>query len=137
MVKIFTARALVRYRDKYLLLKKAKDSYFPKNVGKWECPGETVEDGETSKDAIMRGIKEETGLVCKILKQLPTIHITDGEVDSTCDVYLLEATGNVRLSDEHSDFSWVSAEHVRDFPLVKYANLLLRYFNNPEKYLSR
>ena len=53
--------AVVNCRDKILLGKKRKDS--PKFLaGEWHIPGETVEDGESDQEALIRGIKEETGL---------------------------------------------------------------------------
>jgi len=137
MVKeIRVVKALIRYKDKYLLLKKTEDMFFPENIGKWECVGGIIEEGETSQQTIIEEVKGETNLKFRIIKKLPTIRMTDENYDSNCDVYLLEAdTDKVTLSSEHSDYSWVKPEDVKNLDLVLYASLLLEYFNNPEKYL--
>jgi 8-oxo-dGTP diphosphatase len=135
-IKIRLTKALIRYNDKYLLLQKSRDKYFPENVGKWECSGGLVEKGETSRQAILREAKRETGLEFKVVKKLPTLRQTDKAYDSKCDVYLIEAkSGNVKICDEHTDYKWVKAEEVRNVDLVLYASLLLEFFNNPKKYL--
>ena len=135
--KIRLAKALVKYEDKYLLLKKARDKYFPENVGKWECSGGLIEKGETSRQAILREVKRETGLEFKVIKKLPTLRQTDEDYDSHCDIYLIEAKSNkVKLSDEHLSYKWIKAEEVKNMNLVLYASLLLEFFNNEGKYLK-
>ncbi len=136
--QINIAKALIRYKGKYLLLKKADDAYFPENIGKWECPGGVIEENETSEETILRKTQEETGLKCKILKELPTLKMTDKNYDSQCNVYLLEAQKEdvVLNPEEHSEFIWVEPQDVKTMDLVLYANLLLEYFNNPETYLN-
>ena len=44
-----------------MLGKKRRDSY-KVLAGHWHVPGETVEEGETDESALIRGVKEETGL---------------------------------------------------------------------------
>ncbi len=145
MQKIKLVKALIRYNRyksanesaRYLLLQKAEDKFFPENIRKWECSGGLIKPGETSKDAIIREVKRETGLDFKIVKQLPTLRMTDKKYDSHCDVYLIEATSNnIKLSEEHLDYKWMKAEDIKNMNLVLYANLLLEFFNNPEKYLD-
>jgi 8-oxo-dGTP diphosphatase len=136
-IKIRLVKALVRHNDKYLLLKKSRDKYFPEHVGKWECSGGLVENEETSRQAILREVKRETGLEIKVVKKLPTLRQTDKDYDSKCDVYLIEAkSDNVKICDEHTDYKWLNAEEVRNVDLVLYASLLLEFFNNPKKYLE-
>jgi 8-oxo-dGTP pyrophosphatase MutT (NUDIX family) len=147
MPKIDLVKAIVRYKSpfthdkkfvygkkndgdstRYLLLQKAEDANL-ENIGKWECVGGFIEKGETSIMTIERELKEETGLELKCFKKLPTIR--------NCDVYLIDASSNtVRLSDEHSDYRWVKARDVQKMELVAHADLLLEFFNNPDKYFS-
>jgi 8-oxo-dGTP diphosphatase len=135
--KIKLTKALIKFNDKYLLLKKASDRYFPENVGKWECSGGTIEEGETSEQTITREVRRETGLEFKIDKKITTLRQIDEAYDSICDVYLIKAKShNVKLSDEHSDYKWIKADKVKDMPLVLYASLLLEFFNNEGKYLK-
>jgi 8-oxo-dGTP pyrophosphatase MutT (NUDIX family) len=125
---------------RYLLLQKAKDKFFPENIGKWEFCGGLVKKIENSRQAITREMTEETGLKkeeFRIVNQLPTKTMKDEKYESICDVYLIDVVSmNVKLSSEHSDYKWVKAEDVQKQDLVLYADLLLEFFNNPEKYLS-
>ncbi len=136
--QINIAKALIRYKGKYLLLKKADDAYFPENIGKWECPGGVIEENETPEETILRKTKQETESECKIIKELPLLRMTDENYDSQCNVYLLEAQKEdvVLNPEEHSEFIWVEPQDVKTMDLVLYANLLLEYFNNPETYLN-
>ena len=142
MKKLRLVKAIIRYNRnesaRYLLLKKAKDKFFPENIGKWECPGGLIEEGEIPEKAIIREIKEETGLEGRIVKQLPTIRMTDEQYDSRCDVYLIDAASmNVKLNKkEHLDYAWMKSGDVKNIDLVLYASLLLEFFNNPNKYLD-
>jgi 8-oxo-dGTP diphosphatase len=105
VTKIRLVKALVRHNDKYLLLKKSRDKFFPENIGKWECSGGLIEKGETSKKAILREVKRETGLEIKVIKKFPTLRMTDMSYDSKCDVYLIDVKSkSVELSDEHTEY---------------------------------
>lgn len=158
MKELRLVKAIVRYRPinparkfvqgnvsadsqaRYLLMQKAIDAYFSQNVGKWECVGGRIKPKETSIDAITREMTEETGLgrdKFKIVKQLPILNMTDEEYDSHCDVYLIDATSTeITLSEEHSEYRWFKAEDIKKQALVKYAGILLEFFNNPEEYFN-
>ncbi len=138
VTEIKIAKALIRHNGKYLLLKKAEDAYFPENIGKWECSGGEIEESKTPEETILRETKQETELDCKIIKELPELRITDKNYDSHCKIYLLEAPQKDITLDpkKHSEFTWVEPQEVKTMDLVIYANLLLEYFCNPEKYLD-
>jgi mutator protein MutT len=60
-------------RDGKLLMVKR---YEPETKGahlKWEIPGGKVDFGETREEAIVREIKEETGVLTKVERLLPTV----------------------------------------------------------------
>lgn len=158
MQKLHVVKAIVRYQPsvnttpkfrygngengsstRYLLLKKQEDEN-PEAIGKWECAGGRIKPRETPLEAIAREIKEEIGIEigrnAKIFKQFPTLKDISKRYDLECDVYLIEAYSmTIKLSSEHSDYAWKKAEEVKNMNLVPYANLLLEFFNNPEKYL--
>jgi 8-oxo-dGTP diphosphatase len=136
MRKIILTRALVRFGGKYLLLRKAKDDFLPENIGRWECPGGKIHEGKMPAQEVLREVEEETGLKCKIIKELPFVSMKTNEIDSNCFIFLLEAPSRkIKLSNEHSEFKWVRASDVKNFELVRFASLLLEYFNNEESYL--
>lgn len=68
------AIAIINYEGKILIGKKRSDSK-KFLAGKWHLPGETLEKGETEEQALIRGIKEETGLDIVVGKYLAS-HIT-------------------------------------------------------------
>jgi 8-oxo-dGTP diphosphatase len=61
MNKFFIAgHALIRKGEEYLVLKRSeRNDYMPL---KWDIPGGIVEMGETVEQAVIREVKEETGL---------------------------------------------------------------------------
>ena len=131
---LYITKGLVRYKGKYLLLKKAKD-ILPENNGKWECSGGKIKEKEDPQEAILREIKAETGLECKIAKELPILHMRNEKVDSVCRVYVVDAPSDkIKLGGEHSDYKWLKPGEVKKMELVMFADLLLKYFNNAEEY---
>ncbi len=84
----------------------------------WEFPKGGIEKGETEEEALLREIKEETGLDAKIVCRLPYeiaydypesfLKKTKTEyAGAKQSVYLLSADGAVKLSAEHRRFSWL------------------------------
>jgi len=131
---LYITKGLVRCRGKYLLLRKAKD-ILPANNGKWECSGGKIREKEDPQDTILREVKEETGLDGKIVKELPILHMRNEVFDSVCRVYVVDVRyDNVKLSEDHSEYKWVKPMDVKKMELVMFADLLLRYFNNPKEY---
>ncbi len=57
-----TTAALVFDKDKVLLIKRTKEPW----KGMWHFPGGHVDEGELPQDAVIREIKEETGLDAEI-----------------------------------------------------------------------
>ena len=59
-----TATALVLYKNKLLLTKRARAPY----QGWWDLPGGFIDRGEDSSRAVVRELKEETGLNINVKK---------------------------------------------------------------------
>ena len=132
MKEIKQVKILVRYKDRYLLLKKVKDIHSD-HVGGWEVPGGKIKNNEDPKEASIREVKEETKLNCKLIKELKPLQLEkDGIRTSTC-VYLAEAENDkVTISDEHSDYKWVSYEDIDNLKKVIYEDLLKQYIKDAE-----
>lgn len=100
-------------KDQYgrvLILKRVStDRAFP---GKWDLPGGKVDKGESLQEAIVREVKEETGLDVTVSKYAG---VYEGALSTrdrryiihTFELILLPQKKTVALSFEHEDFLWV------------------------------
>ncbi len=100
---------LLNERGKVLfLLRSPTSTHWP---GEWQFPEGKIEKGETSEDAVKREIKEETNLnVHKITflgKRSVQMTWKDEVVLAHRDVFLVDWSGSVTLSGEHSQYKWV------------------------------
>ena len=87
----------------------------------WEYPGGMVEPGETFQDALIREIKEETGVDVEIIGFIGLCKNVEKDVvniDFSCR-YL---SGELTTSSESSEVMWVRKEDALDmvtFPLTR------------------
>ena len=65
-----TVKGVVIYQGKVLVLKRVRPS--TDGLGYWEMPGGGLEYGETPHEALVRELKEETGLDIEIIKPVYT-----------------------------------------------------------------
>lgn len=86
----------------------------------WSLPKGHLEDGETTEDAAVREVEEETGIRGRVLAALGTIDYwfvaDDRRIHKTVHHYLLEAAGG-ELSDqdlEVDEVAWVPLDELRE-----------------------
>ena len=95
---------------KFLLMKRAdNDTFLP---GVWEIPGGKLEFGEDPLIGAKREVKEEAGLDVELISPLSIWTYGDNsggtqyiQIDYLCKVV---GYGEVKLSEEHSDFAWIT-----------------------------
>ena len=80
----------------------------------WELPGGKVERGEFFADALVREIKEETNLDVEIGDFCEAVQ-NDYSHKRTVQLmmYLINVEGEVKISDEHTEFMWASIEKMK------------------------
>lgn len=86
--------------------------------GKWELPGGKVEKGESFDDAIVREIKEETNLDCKVGDFAEAIQRDYTHKRSVQLVmYLEDIKGEVKISNEHEEWMWAKLEDINSLDI--------------------
>jgi 8-oxo-dGTP diphosphatase len=109
------AGVLVHRQGKLLLVKRTKEP----GKGTWSFPGGAVELGETTVEAALREVKEETGLDIEIESLFDVVTYLPGERGTgsknqviVVDYLAKPKKGRVRLNAESSDFGWFTPKQV-------------------------
>ena len=84
----------------------------------WELPGGKVEKGEFFADALIREIKEETDLDSKVGDFAEAVQ-NDYMHKRTVQImmYLEDVKGEVKISDEHTDWMWADLDKIKKLKL--------------------
>ena len=108
-----TVKGIVVLDNKILLLKRVKPS--TDGLGFWELPGGGLEYGETPNQALIRELKEETGLDIVIIKPAYTFTKIREDYQTVGIGFLcIPKNDHVRLSDEHTDYCFVTIEKAKE-----------------------
>lgn len=117
------AVAAVAVKDGRVVLVKRK---YPPSAGKWSIPGGHVELGERLEDAVLRELKEETGLTGRVvgfLKPVEYIEVEGGEVryHFVILVYKVDIVGDAepRAGDDAEEAVAVPLEKALEMDLTK------------------
>ena len=106
---------LCKYKGKFLLLRRSRNSSFPL---KWGIPTGRIEQHETPKKAIIRELYEETQIVCSSenLDFIDSFQIENNDMNFLYDLFVLELTEERKIfinSREHVEYRWIE---FNDFP---------------------
>jgi 8-oxo-dGTP diphosphatase len=97
-----------------------------KDSGKWTSPGGCVEPKETPWDALIREVKEETGLVVTDYKMVDVSF----EKKCLCYLYKVKVKGKIDFSDdpdqEFKKMAYVDPQKV-DLHYPESTNIVLKY----------
>jgi len=101
-------KVLLRNTDgKYLLIRRNEEKYQSK---KWDIPGGRINIGTSLSENLAREVMEETGLTMttepKIIGAQDIFASPDRHVVRI--TYIGTAEGDPKLSDEHTEFTWVT-----------------------------
>ncbi len=106
-------KILLKNKDeKYLVMLRSGIKY-PEAGAKWEVPGGRIDPGTQLTDNLKREVMEETGLEIEGEPELiaaQDILKTNKHIVRL--TYTGEGEGEVKLSDEHTDFKWLTLEEI-------------------------
>jgi len=119
---------LSRNKPRYLLIHRPR-------YDDWSLPKGKLNRAEKHRDAALREVKEETGLVCEVLAKLsPVNYITPNGRPKQVKYWLMEAmSGNFVRNDEVDAVTWVKRSqamslltHVHDQAVLVEAHLIIK-----------
>lgn len=92
----------------------------PPEAGRWSVPGGRVEPGETIARAVVREVREETGLDVVTVRELGTIDLPAGQdtVYECHDVLAQVVGGVLTAGDDALDVRWVTRSEACSMPLT-------------------
>src|SRR4051812_40481535 len=97
-------------QGKLLLLERGGESrHFQ---GDWEFPGGKIDTGESPQQAVVREVREESGLLAEVAAGEPLWRtvVANGAVEYSFFVWKpTRSELTVKLSGEHQDFKWSKA----------------------------
>lgn len=107
-------KGIIVKEDKILVAKRALTDKF--GAGNWEIIGGKLEFGEDTETCLRREVKEEVSLEIDIEGIVYAKNVVmDKDMQMLLVVYLCNyRNGEVKISDEHTDFKWVSKEELRE-----------------------
>lgn len=90
----------------------------PPAQGLWSIPGGRVEPGESDEHAVIRELREETGLVGRVQREVGTVQraAPDGGTYVIRDFLLSVDAGDLRAADDAADAAWFTPSEVRTLP---------------------
>ncbi len=113
---------------KFLLIRRSIDKY-QEVQHKWDIPGGRIDSGSDLRENLSREVMEETELT---MTSEPRVVGAQDIFNKEQDRHIVRVTyvgtaeGTPKLSDEHTDFKWVSYEELLILPnLDKYLKALL------------
>jgi 8-oxo-dGTP diphosphatase len=104
-------------RGRLLLIKRGHEP----GAGLWSLPGGRVEPGETDAEALVREMREETGLVVVAGRLLGSVRrpLANGDVLDIRDYAATIIGGALNPGDDAADARWVGAEDFGTLPVTE------------------
>ncbi len=115
--------------DKYLVLFRSFKSNPKPHREYWDMPGGRINTGSSLIENLKREVMEETGLEIEGEPELITAQDIMKEQHVVRLVYIGFGNGEVKLSEEHSEYKWLSFEELSKLePIDSYLKKILISF---------
>jgi 8-oxo-dGTP diphosphatase len=104
-------------RGRLLLVKRGHEP----GAGLWSLPGGRIEPGETDAQALVREIREETGLAIEAGPLIGAVQRPgrDGDVFDIRDYAATVTGGTLSAGDDAADARWVTAAELPSLPVTE------------------
>jgi 8-oxo-dGTP diphosphatase len=136
ILQAIAVKAVIKNNNgKLLILREAKSYDEGTNGGLWQVPGGRIVPGEYFDSALLREVKEETGLNVRIIHPLlvgewhPVIKGIQHQIVGIF-FYCKLIKGKVMLSKEHDSYEWISAEDIMNYKIIEPDNTALKKMAN-------
>lgn len=136
-VKQFVAtKVLIEHDDKVLVLRESGKYVDGVHEGQYDVPGGRLAPGEPHDKALLREVKEETGLTISVGEPFAVTEwhpVVRGEQWQVVAIFFVahSATDTVRLSEDHDDYKWINPkDYVSEGVIANMHDVF-------EKYLAR
>ncbi|WP_175074506.1 NUDIX hydrolase [Terribacillus sp. AE2B 122] len=113
--RAFGVYAVIHKKGKLLVIHKGRGPY----INRYDLPGGSLESGEGLLEAVIREVKEETGLNAAVKKQIGVVDFMlpwqwkdFTHVHHTAVFYIAEATGELRVPEQFAGQDALGAEWV-------------------------
>jgi len=117
-------KAVLMKGDKYLILKRSPTAHTYPNH--WDFPGGRLESGEDAKKGLEREVFEETGLKIRPGRPEFTFHEMLNGHPVVFIIYRCQRiSGEIRLSQEHTEFRWATREEILKLETENYLRAFL------------
>jgi len=97
--------AVIKKNGRYLIGRRPEGGLLS---GLWEFPGGKIEPGETHEQALLREVKEETGLTIRPGDRIATVDHAYSHLSVTLHVYACQVTGGTHRARYHTQLKWVT-----------------------------
>ncbi|MHA6529599.1 NUDIX hydrolase [Paenibacillus sp. BAC0078] len=110
---VVAVKGVIVHKGKILLVQRAAEDSV--GAGSWECPGGKIEFGEGLETALVREIREETGLTVEVGALLyVSSFLSDPGRQLIIITYLCKSDDDtVLLSEEHTAYKWCTKLEVQ------------------------
>ena len=114
--------AVLRSGREVLLCHRRPDrAWFP---DVWDLPGGHVESAERERDAVVREVREELGVVPELTHGTPDVTLIDPEAEVEMHIWIVDSwQGDIMngAPEEHDEVRWVSADDLASLRLAHHS----------------
>lgn len=114
--------AIIVQDDRILLVRRAN----PPLQGEWSIPGGLVEAGETIEEAVIREVREETGLEIQPMKLVEVFERILRDKDARVQYHFVlidylcrVVSGKAQARSDVSESAWVTADELKSYSVAE------------------